>query len=155
MTTQGAAGPLPATNKMDAERACLLHGNVRIIAISTDNEILTGIRNGDRVAYKYLDFGEGVHSITMRLAPAENEGTVHIALDDPWGPVQATIQVPGKGDGNTWNEYTVNTTEIRGKHALWLRFETMGENSFQLDWFRFDTLVSDPKQEIHENSKVN
>jgi arabinoxylan arabinofuranohydrolase len=38
MTTQGASGPLDARQIMDAERACLLHGNVRIQAFEPDNE---------------------------------------------------------------------------------------------------------------------
>lgn len=56
MTTQGASGPLDARQQMDTERACLLHGNVRIEAVETNNEALTEIRGGDKAAYKYLDF---------------------------------------------------------------------------------------------------
>ena len=48
MTTQGASGPLRARAKMDAERACLLYGNVRVEKIAPDNEQLGGIRERRR-----------------------------------------------------------------------------------------------------------
>ena len=54
MTTQGASGTLNPLLKMDAERACLLTGNVRVAAFTGDNEILTGIRNEDKAGYKYF-----------------------------------------------------------------------------------------------------
>jgi beta-xylosidase len=86
MTTQGAAGPLNGLHKLDAERACLMFGNIRIIAFTADNEELAGIHPNDKVGYKYLDFGPGVDSITMRVAPGHEGGRIDIGLDNMWGP---------------------------------------------------------------------
>lgn len=138
MTTQGAAGPLSAFNQMDAERACLLHGNLRIEASSTDNEVLTGIREGDRAAYKYIDFGKGVQRVTFRIAPGADAGSISVCLNDPWAWDGTTVQIPGNGDGNTWTAVTVPFGAATGVHAVWLRFNTQGNNSFKLDWFRFE-----------------
>lgn len=105
MTTQGAAGPLDARNKMDAERACLLHGNVRIKAFAPDNEELTDIREGDRAAYKYIDFSDGVKSVTFSVTPGQDAGRIEVAIDRPWGWAPATIHIPGNEDGKTPMEF--------------------------------------------------
>ena len=138
MTSQGAAGPLNALQQMDAERACLLHGNVRIEAIAADNEVLTGINDGDKVAYKYLDFGSGVKKVTFNIAPGTDPGSITVALDDPWAWGGPAVNVPGGGDGKTWSTMSVPVPPITGIHAVWLRFNTKGNNSYKIDWFRFE-----------------
>ncbi len=95
MTTQGVAGPLNPLVKMDAERACLLTGNVRIVAFTADNEELTGIRNEDKAGYKYFNFEPGVDSITFRVAPGKTGGKIDIGLDNRWGPSIGNIGYSG------------------------------------------------------------
>jgi beta-xylosidase len=138
MTTQGASGPLNALEQIDAERACLLHGNVRIRACAPDNEELAEIHEGDRAAYKYIDFGTGVKQVTFMVAPGIDPGSITIALDDPWkwgGPV---VEIPGGGNGKTWSTISVPAGQITGVHAVWLLFQAKGINTFSLDWFRFE-----------------
>jgi len=137
MTTQGAAGPLNALNRMDAERACLMFGNVRIQSCARDNEELACIRNNDRAGYKYLDFGEGVDSFSVRLAPGRNGGRIDIALDNQWGLSPGYIDVPGGGNGTSWVTLTGKISPVNGIHAIWLRFEGKGEDLYNLDWFQF------------------
>ncbi len=139
MTTQGAAGPLDAREKIDAERACLLHGNVMIRACAEDNEELASITDGDRVAYKYIDFKDGVSSVVFRVAPGTAPGSIEVAVGRPWSYAPATIVVPGESDGKTWIEIKAPVSGgLKGVHAIWLRFKTKGENSFRVDWFRFE-----------------
>lgn len=140
MTTQGASGPLDARKQMDAERACLLHGNVRIMAIAADNEALTGIRDGDKAAYKYLNFGPGIKNVTFRVLPGKDAGTIRVAVGlSQFTTVGSTIvQVPGNGDGKTWKNLTVPISNVSGVHAVWLIFNSKGDDSFQVDWFRFE-----------------
>jgi GH43 family beta-xylosidase len=139
MTTQGAAGPLDARQKMDAERACLLHGKVMIRACAPDNEELTAIADGDRAAYKYLDFGSGVSSVIFNIAPGVDPGSIEVAIDRPWSYAPATVQIPGDGDGKTWVEIKAPVSQgLKGVHAVWLRFKTKGESSYNVDWFRFE-----------------
>ena len=102
MTTQGVAGPLNPLLKMDAERACLFTGNVRIVAFTSDNEELTGIRNEDKAGYKYFNFEPGTDSITFMVAPGKTGGKIDIGLDNRWGPSIGTVDIPGNGDGKTW-----------------------------------------------------
>jgi arabinoxylan arabinofuranohydrolase len=138
MTTQGASGPLRARAKMDAERACLLYGNVRVQKIAPDNEQLGGIRSGDAAAYKYLDFGERVSTFTARVAPGAKPARIDLALDSSWGPSIGTIEGPGGGDGRTWTTVSGKVKSPEGVHALWLRFSGEGEDVLRLDWFAFE-----------------
>jgi hypothetical protein len=139
MTTQGAAGPLDAMQKMDAERACLLQGKLMIKAVYEDNEALTNIADGDRVAYKYLDFNRAAKKITFRVAPGKAGGKINVMLDKSyaWMPV-ATIPVAGNDDGKTWVTLSADVPAIKGVHAVWLRFETSGTDAFLVDWFKFE-----------------
>lgn len=138
MTTQGASGPLSARAKMDAERACLLYGNVRVEKIAPDNEQLGGIRNGDAAAYKYLDFAGGARTFTARVAPGAKPARIDLALDSSWGTSIGTIEVPGGGDGRTWATVSATVKNPGGVHALWLRFSGEGEDVLRLDWFAFE-----------------
>jgi len=139
MTTQGVAGPLDALRKLDAERACLLSGNTRIVAFADDNEELTGIRNNDKAGYKYLDFGSGVDSISLRVAPGLHGGRIDIAVDNMWSPSVGYVVVPGKGDGKTWVTLSGKINGVQGIHALWLRFEGQGDDLYNVDWLKFSS----------------
>jgi len=138
MTSQGAGGPLPAREPVDAARACLLYGNVRVLAFAADNEGLGGIRDDDRAGYKYVDFGEGVTSVTVRVAPGAKPGRIVLALDQMWSSPVAAIDVPGGGDGRSWTTVSAPVRGARGVRALWLRFRGEGEDLFRVDSFRFD-----------------
>lgn len=138
MTTQGAAGPLSAMQKMDAERACLLHGNLRIQALGTDNEELAEIREGDRAAYKYIDFGKGVKTVTFRVAPGAEAGTISVCLNDPWGWTAATVRIPGDGNGKTYTTVTAPVSFVTGVHAVWLKFNATESSNYKVDWFVFN-----------------
>lgn len=137
MTTQGASGPLDPLTKMDAERACLLWGNVRVQAISSDNEELAGIKNDDKAVYKYYDFTAGADSLTMMVAPGMNPGRIDLGLDAAWGPSIGSIKVPGGGDGKSSIPITCKVRNIKGVHSLWLRFEGKGDDLYKVDWFQF------------------
>jgi len=138
MTTQGAGGPLNAVQQIDAEKACLLYGNVKIQACASDNEELGGIRNDDKAAYKYIDFGEGMNQVSIRVAPGLKESRIEVVIDHSWGQPVSNIQVPGKGNLKTWDTLTGAIKNVKGVHAVWLRFYGDGEDLCRVDWFRFD-----------------
>ena len=137
MTSQGASKPLNPFMEIGAERACLMYGNIRIQAFSTNEEELGKIQNGDKAAYKYLDFPEGVKSFTVRVASGPSPGKIDIALDNIWGPSIGTIDVPGGGNLKTWQTITVPISSVSGKRATWLRFTGEGNDIFHLDSFHF------------------
>jgi len=136
MTSQGAGPPLDALSQIDAERVCLLFGNGRIRAFSSDNEELGGIRDKDRVAFKYIDFGDGVDKVTFRVKPGKKSGKIDLALDMPWHQSIGTVEINGD-DYGTWQNIIVDIKSVTGVHALWLRFSGDGDDLFSIDWFRF------------------
>lgn len=140
MTTQGAAGPLKATNQLQAEQACLLFGNTRIQLFSPNQEELGGIRNGDNVAYKYVNFESGVHGFEITVAPGKNGGTIELALDQPWHQAIGKIQVPPASGEKKWIKLNCEVKKTNGVHSLWLRFYGADSDLFDLDSFKFTKL---------------
>ena len=138
MTSQGAGEPLNSLDEIEAERACLLYGNVRIQAFSPTEEELGKIWNGDCAGYKYLDFQKGITRIKMRIAPGANPGKIDIVIDNSWGPSIGTIDVPGGGNLKDWQTFTCNLLPVNGIRALWLRFRGEGDDLFHIDSFQFE-----------------
>ena len=138
MTSQGAGKPLNPTTEIEAERSCLLFGNLRIQAFSDNEEDLEKIQNGDKAAYKYLDFSEGVKKFVVHVAPGANSGKIEIVLDNIWGPIIGTINIPGGGDLRTWQTLACPVSNVSGQRAIWLRFIGEGNDIFHLKSFHFN-----------------
>lgn len=135
MTTQGAGPPLNPQNIIDAERACTLHGNVRIVAEGSNNEILTGIKPQDRAVYKYLQFTGTEKRLKIRAKAKGSGGKVHITLDSPWNPPISTVEVSA---GSNWKVTGANIQLTSGKHAVWLIFDVQEGNGLSVDWYQFE-----------------
>ena len=138
MTSQGVGGPLSAFNQIEAERACLLLGNVRVQAFDVDKEELGGIQKDSKACYRYIDFGDGVDSFTVRVAPGNSAGKINIIPNNQWEESIGAIDVPGNGDGKTWTTLNCKVKSIKGKHALWLVFNGANTDLFKVDWFKFN-----------------
>lgn len=137
MTSQGAAGPLNAFEWIEAERACLLYGNVRIQAFCADNEELGQIKNKDRAAFKYLNFGSGADSVVIRVTNNGKGGKIDLALDMPWRKSIGTLDIPPGNPNAPWQEFTVAIEPVSGIHALWLRFLGPEGELFAVDRLKF------------------
>jgi beta-xylosidase len=137
MTSQGAGPALKATDRTEAERACLLHGNVRIQLVegSTDNEALTCIHDGDRAAWKYIDYGHGVNRFTARVR-SQTGGRISIAGDKPWHSTGASVNIPANQD---WTEISCPVRRLSGVHTLWLQFSGGEGDLFDIDWIKFES----------------
>ena len=137
MTSQGAGGPLAATSTIDVERACLLYGNVRIQAFSSDKEELAGIANGDKAAFKYVDFKDGAKHVVIRIAPGEDGGRIVVSIDRPWHKRLANITIDGAKGEKEWRTMTFDIEPVTGVHALWLQFYGTGNQMYSIDWLSF------------------
>ncbi len=137
MTSQGAGPPLNPYEKIDAERACLLHGNVRIEAFSGSEEKLAKIHNRDKAGYKYLDFKNGSTKFIARIKPGKQGGSINVYIDQPWGKKLGTLQVPGN-QSDEWIELSCDIENTEDVQVLWLTFNGSGEDLFDLDWVRFE-----------------
>ncbi|WP_163718515.1 family 43 glycosylhydrolase [Mangrovibacterium lignilyticum] len=136
MTSQGAGPPFNALEKIESECACLLLGNSRIELFETMNEKLGGIQNGDKVAYKYIDFKDGADQIQFRVKALQNGGKISVRLDQPWGAEVGVLNIRGDEAGD-WNTVTSKIKKVGGVHAVWLAFSGDKNELFELDWFEF------------------
>ena len=136
MTSQGAGPPLGAFEEIDAARACLLFGNVRIALDGPGNEILTGIRDKDNVALKYVDFGKGASKVHLRVKPLQGGGDIAIHIGQPWTWPAGKVSVPGTKDGE-WQTITGDIEKTEGVHAVWLKFQGSQPDMFEIDCLSF------------------
>ena len=136
MTSQGAGPPLNALGEIDAARACLLFGNVRIALAEPGNEVLTGIRHDDNVAFKYLDFGKGASKVRLRVRAREGGGEIAIHIGQPWTWEIGKVIVPGEKNGE-WQTVTGEIKTTKGIHAVWLRFRGRQPEMFEVDSLSF------------------
>ena len=137
MTSQGAGPPLNPYREIGAERACLLHGNVRIQAFELRNEELGEIKNGDRAAFKYLDFNDGCSRFTARVLPGSSGGKIEIFIGQPWGTKIGELIIPAVNDSETWRELSCEVKNVEGVQTLWLNFYGQGDSLFDVDWIKF------------------
>lgn len=138
MTSQGAGTPFNGLQRMDASRACLMNGNVRIASLPTTdipNEGLTQIKNNDWAAFKYIEFTSAAKSFSVKTVGL-GEGIIDIILDKPDGKVIGTCKI----SSDKPNSYAIHNCVIKpvsGIHALYLRFKTTS-NMPDVDWFIFN-----------------
>lgn len=138
MTSQGAGPPLDAFAQIDAGQACLLHGQVFIQSLETTNLMLTGSGAGDLACFKYIDFGDGAQSVSIRVRPGPTAGTISFILDQPWKAPFATLNVPS-ATHDEWVALSVPLQKpVRGERALWLRFNGAAQPLFEIDGLTFD-----------------
>ena len=73
------------------------------------------------------------------MAPGADPGTIEVALDQPWHAniLQKPLAIAGGGNGGSWTELKVPVKAATGVHAVWLRFTTKGQDTFKVDWFKF------------------
>jgi arabinoxylan arabinofuranohydrolase len=137
MTSQGAAPPIKADSKIEAEQACLLFGGTYVDSFSPNEEKLTYVKNDISVAYKYVEFTSDINKIEIRVKPGKKSGTIQLALDQPWHQTFATINVPEDSGKDEWVTIKADVKPIPGVHALWLKFYSDNDDSIDIDWFRF------------------
>jgi arabinoxylan arabinofuranohydrolase len=136
MTTQGVSPPLNPKSKIEAEYACLLHGNVRIEQVSQENEILTKFNRSDAAIYKYIDFSIDVSKINLMVSVRE-DCKILVSAGKPWEKRLALIDVK-KDDYKDNNIITNSINNIEGVHSLWIQVYSDYDNPIDIDNFYFE-----------------
>ena len=132
MTTQGAGKPLDAYSPIDAARACRLEGHVRI-RLAGDlpkREVLAETQTGDAAEWKYIDFGEGATSVTIRVQ-APTGGRLTLSAGAEKTTMADHIPIP---PADQWQTVKAPVTAVKGVHAL--RMEFSGD--MNIDTVRFE-----------------
>ncbi len=129
MTSQGASGPLNAFQEIDAARACLLSGHIRIKATTPDNEALDEIRIGDKAAFKYIDFKDGADTLLITVSPGKVPCRITLSLDYQWSGSIGSVEIPAN-QTEEWITVKAPIKTTRGVHALWLGFTDLSTNRY-------------------------
>jgi arabinoxylan arabinofuranohydrolase len=146
-TTGGVDGPLDPRDRMDAARACLLSGNVRVEERrpKTDAvvDVLAKVRAGDTATWRFFDFDKAkVTRFTCRTRDTSRAAKIEIHLDRADGELLGMCDLPASRPSVG---YSIATTSLSktptGKHALVLvakSDESAKTDLFDLEWIAFD-----------------
>lgn len=136
MTSQGTLTSLDASNKIEAETACIMQGNVRIEKEGDFNEKLSKIENGDQASFKYLNFVKGLSQVTIRYKAFKNcKLSLYVSKDKQVKKISEIELIPS--DEPIWLEKTFKVKQTEGVVELIL--EGVGNEGFlfEIDWFKF------------------
>jgi subtilisin family serine protease len=93
---------------------------------------------GDWVAYRGFDFGEGASTFTASVAAANGWGgkSIQLRLDSPTGAVIGTLTVPSTGGWTTFRTVNVAISQVTHVHDLYFTFAG-GDGTGNVAWFKF------------------
>ena len=141
MTVNGQEKEVKSTRKIEASRACRLHGNVYISSDRRNGyyqEYLTDIRNGDWAEYQYLTF-HGEEKFCMETMGDFSEAVIEICIDSPDGEVIGKIiKKEHTNASREGNRYTCPVKKLYGKYAVYLKFKERADSLFSLAGFWFE-----------------
>lgn len=140
MTSQGAGPPLNAFDRIDAERACLLSGNVRIAGLPTTDlpeEGLTQIKSGDQAVFKYIDFGDGANRVEIKTTGISAGGAIEIVLDQPDAKPVGRCRIAADDNTHNYRVDSCTIEKVTGVHAVYLKFGGGTDALFNVDWMVF------------------
>ncbi|HEY8419063.1 MAG TPA: family 43 glycosylhydrolase [Clostridia bacterium] len=147
MTSLGFEDSLSPYKITPAEIACVLKGGCMITEKNVFTRVITNIKNGCIIGYKYFDFGQDFSSksmeFQMKVAGSGCESQVRILLDDYNNGLEIGRCKIGLDDGI----YKTIVKNVTGVHALYFVVEDeykghfadmfKGRNLFDLESFVF------------------
>lgn len=135
MTSLGFEGSLDPYRITPADIACVLKGQAFITEKSKMERVITNIRDGDVIGYKYFDFGEDYSNtsicFTANIRGMGADCHMHIYADDE----EMGVLDISHSDG----EYSTYLKSITGRHAVYFRITT-DYNGWTADHFKNRTL---------------
>lgn len=119
MTSLGFEESLNPYKITPAEIACVLKGGCFITEKNCFSRVVTNIKNGSVIGYKYFDFGDDFSSKTMEFAASVVgtgcSSTVRILIDDPENGEEIGSCQIGANDG----VYKAAVKNVCGRHAVY------------------------------------
>ncbi|MGB3150761.1 MAG: family 43 glycosylhydrolase, partial [Maribacter sp.] len=123
MTSNGAAPPFIGGQRIEAEQACGLNGNVRIEEEKIDNAWigkLSNIRDGDYAIYRYVDFDKtAIEKMTIKTLGNSHGGQIKVTLDSPEGDLIAKFNIMESDKEDSFNVISSTIPEIDGTRAIY------------------------------------
>lgn len=148
MTSLGFEDSLNPYKITPAEIACVLKNDCFITEKDRFTRVVTGIKSGAIIGYKYFDFGDDYSSKTMELMFQIKgmgcKSRIHILIDDYENGIEIGTCDIDMGDGT----YTTYVDLVTGRHALyfviedtyqgWSKSMFEGRQLFELESFVFN-----------------
>ena len=123
MTSLGFQDSLNPYEITLADWACVLKGGCYITEIDAMTRVITNIRLGAVVGYKYFDFGMDygtkLMTLALKMRGRGSETTVNVHIDSEDGEIIGT-GVTGMGDGVC----KIECKAVTGRHAVYFTFDT-------------------------------
>lgn len=98
------------------------------------------INDGEWTKYENINMDSGeIHSLSARIASAENGGTIEVRLDNPNGKIVGICQVPNTGGWQTWQTISCDITNtVSETNTIYLVYKGSGTYLFNIDWLDFN-----------------
>lgn len=123
MTSLGFEESLNPYKITPAELACVLKGGCFVTEKDRFTRVVTSIKKGSILGYRYFDFGEDYSSKTMefsvKITGSGCAGRIHILIDDYENGEEIGVCETGTHDG----VYSVRVKNVTGRHAVFFRVE--------------------------------
>jgi beta-glucosidase len=94
---------------------------------------ISEIENGDWIAFKDVDCGDGVSKFEARVSSISEGGAIEVRLGSPTGTLVGTASVGNTGDWQTWNTVLSDVVGTSGKQDIYLVFTS----ALRLSTFQF------------------
>ncbi len=134
MTSLGFEDSLNPYRITNADIACVLKGGCFITELDKFTRVITAIKTGAVIGYKYFDFGEDYSSETMEFAVKVNgsgcSATIKILIDGEGGTEIGECKI-----GSSSGTYTAIVKNVTGRHSVFFKIEHNYEGWF-VDWYK-------------------
>lgn len=134
MTSLGFEDSLNPYRITNADIACVLKGGCFITELDKFTRVITAIKTGAVIGYKYFDFGEDYSSETMEFAVKVNgsgcSATIKILIDGEDGAEIGECKI-----GSSSGTYTAIVKNVTGRHSVFFKIEHNYEGWF-VDWYK-------------------
>lgn len=134
MTSLGFENSLNPYKITNADIACVLKGGCFITELDYFTRVITAIKTGTVIGYKYFDFGEDNSSKTMEFAAKVNgsgcSASITILIDGEDGTEIGKCKI-----GSSSGTYTAVLKNVTGRHSVFFVIEHNYEGWF-VDWYK-------------------
>ncbi|MBQ8638489.1 MAG: family 43 glycosylhydrolase [Lachnospiraceae bacterium] len=134
MTSLGFETSLNPYKITNADIACVLKGGCFVTEFDPFTRVITSIKSGCVIGYKYFDFGEDYSSETMEFAAKVNgsgcSATIKIFIDGEEGTEIGSCKI-----GSASGCYTSVVKNVTGRHSVFFQIEHNYEGWF-VDWYK-------------------
>ena len=123
MTSLGFEASLNPYRITEAEIACVLKGGAFITEKNVFDRVITEIRDGSVIGYKYFDFGDDFGSKTMEFSADTNgmgcDCHLHILIDGEDGEEIGVCDI-----GRNGGVVTAAVKNVTGRHSVFFKIST-------------------------------